>query len=124
MLEGFTCYFPSLFFSLLVAAAANFFISYVWGSKDAYFSPSSANGFSIIFYGLFINLGDLGTVYVFCPLFFASSLLNLSYLSFIIFFVTYGPILGLKEYSSCCSLGGSCFFLSAYFCIVGGIFAF
>jgi hypothetical protein len=47
-----------------------------------------------------MNFGDLGTVYVFWPLFFASSLLNLSYLSFIIFLVTYGPIFGLNEYSS------------------------
>ena len=71
-----------------------------------------------------MNFGDLGTVYVFWPLFFANSLLNLSYLSFIIFFVTYGPIFGLNEYSSTCNFGASYFFLSAYFYIVGGILAF
>jgi hypothetical protein len=65
VLEGLTYCLHSSSLPLLVAAAANFFMSYVCGSKRACFSPSSANGFSIIFYGRFMNFGDLGTVYVF-----------------------------------------------------------
>jgi len=54
----------------------------------------------------------------------ASSLWNRSAYSSSYLAVTLGPISGLKEYSISSFLGGSYFFLSACFCIVGGIFAF
>jgi hypothetical protein len=60
VLGGLTYCFASP--SLPLLEAANFFISSEWGSRVAFYSPSSANGFSIILLGLFTNLGDFGTV--------------------------------------------------------------
>ena len=70
------------------------------------------------------HLGDLACVWVFYPFFFAKSRWNRSALAANISPVTGGPISGLKVYSISSFFGGSYFFLSACFCIVGGISAF